>query len=135
FAAPTTSLDAGTKTAIYSLTVNPVPEGSVVGGATAATVNVCAPSLHDALPIFFDSDDTLGNVTIICLPGDLSNFNGGTYTAGTGTWTGTAAQFNALSFTSGEQGAYTLSISAATTGAEAGTTTASYTLTVNPVSE
>ena len=49
----------------------------------------------------FDADDTLGTVTITGLPGDLSNFNGGTYTASTGTWTGTAAQFNALTFKAG----------------------------------
>src|SRR5260370_395314 len=47
----------------------------------------------------FDSDDTLGTVTITGLPSDLAGFNGGTYTSGTGTWSGTAAQFNALTFT------------------------------------
>ena len=78
-----------------------------------------------------DADDTLGTVTITGLPGDLTNFNSGTYTASTGTWTGTAAQFNALSFTAGAQGLSSLTIAATTTGAEAGTTTESYTLTVN----
>ena len=78
-----------------------------------------------------DADDTLGNVTITGLPNDLTSFNGGTYTSGTGTWSGTAAQFNALSFTAGAQGTFTLSLAASTTGTEATTTTESYTLIVN----
>ena len=89
--------------------------------------------LTDALP---DGDGALGNVTITGLAGDLSNFNGGTYTSGTGTWSGTAAQFNALTFTAGEDGSHALTIQATTTGAEAATTTTTaYTLTVNPVAE
>ena len=55
-----------------------------------------------------------GRVTITGLADDLSTFNGGTYTASTGTWTGTAAQFNALTFTAGETSA-TLSITATNT--------------------
>ncbi len=81
----------------------------------------------------FDSDDTLGTVTITGLPGGLSHFNGGTYTAGTGTWTGSAAQFTALTFNAGDTaGTFTLSISAPnTTAGEAATATENYTLTVN----
>src|SRR5258706_14581982 len=51
----------------------------------------------------FDADDGAISVTITGLANDLSTFNGGTYTAATGTWSGTAAQFNALSFTTGGQ--------------------------------
>ena len=82
-----------------------------------------------------DSDDTLGTVTITGLSNDLTNFNGGSYTASTGTWSGTAAQFDALTFKAGEDGVQHLTITAATTGAEAGSTTENYTLTVNPVAE
>src|SRR5258707_12116928 len=62
-------------------------------------------------------------------------FNGGTYTAATGTWTGSATAFNALTFHAGEDGTQNLTITASTTGAEAGSTPESYTLTVNPISE
>jgi probable HAF family extracellular repeat protein len=82
-----------------------------------------------------DGDDTLGTVTITGLPTDLTNVSGGSYDPASGTWTGTADDFNALSFTAGEQGTYNLSISATTTGAEAGSTAGSYTLTVNPAPE
>ena len=51
-----------------------------------------------------DAGDTLGTVTITGLSNDLSNFNGGSYTASTGTWSGTAAQFDALTFKAGEDG-------------------------------
>ena len=63
-----------------------------------------------------DSDDTLGTVTITGLSNDLTNFNGGSYTASTGTWSGTAAQFDALTFKAGEDGVQHLTITAATTG-------------------
>jgi len=39
-----------------------------------------------------DSDDGPISVTITGLASDLTNFNGGTYTAATGTWTGDAAK-------------------------------------------
>src|SRR5260370_7831237 len=45
-----------------------------------------------------DGDDGAISVTITGLAGDLSDFNGGLYTSGTGTWTGTAAEFTALTF-------------------------------------
>ena len=82
-----------------------------------------------------DSDDTLGTVTITGLPNDLTNFNGGSYTATTGTWTGTAPQFDALTFKAGEDGIQHLAITAATTGAEAGSSSENYTLTVQPAAE
>ena len=65
----------------------------------------------------FDSDETLGKVTITGLPGDLTNFSGGSYTVSGGrTWTGTAAQFTALTFDAGgTAGTFTLSISAPST--------------------
>ena len=52
----------------------------------------------------------MGTVTITGLSNDLTNFNGGSYTASTGTWTGTAAQFNALTFKAGEDGIQHLTI-------------------------
>ena len=116
-----------------ALTVNPAAEGPVFGGTTSATVSVGGVVTLAATDNVFDSDDTLGNVTITGLPGDLTNFSSGTYTAGTGTWTGTAAQFDALTFTAGAQGTFNLTISATTTGAEASTSTEGYTLTVNSV--
>src|SRR5262249_49480307 len=78
------------------------------------------------------TDDILGNVTITGLPANSSLFNGGHYSAGTNSWTGSAAEFNALSFTAGNSGGYTLAITATPMGANAaGPGTESYTLTVN----
>ena len=134
--ATTTGAEAATTTTTaYTLTINPVAEGPTLTGTigTANEGGTVTLGLTDALP---DGDGTLGNVTITGLAGDLSNFNGGTYTAGTGTWSGTAAQFNALTFTAGEDGSHALTIQATTTGAEAATTTTTaYTLTINPVAE
>jgi hypothetical protein len=112
-----------------------VPEPPVLGGAISQTVNEGSAVTLGATDTAADSDDTLGNVTITGLPTDLTNVIGGAYTAATGSWTGSAAQFNALSFTAGEQGTYNLTISATTTGAEAASKSESYTLTVNPVAE
>jgi hypothetical protein len=109
-----------------TVTVNSVPP--VLGGATSTTVN-------EGGLVTLAATDTLGNVTITGLANDLSNFNGGTYTANTGTWSGTAAQFNALTFKAGEDGVQHLTITATTTGAEAGSTSENYTLTVNPIAE
>ena len=126
----------GTTTANYTLTVNPVAEGPVFGGAvTASAAEQGGVVTLGATVAAADSDDTLGTVTITGLSHDLTNFNGGSYTATTGSWTGTAAQFNALTFTAGEDGIQHLAITAATTGAEAGSTTENYTLTVHPVAE
>jgi hypothetical protein len=106
----------------------------VLGGSTSATVSEGGLVTLGVTEAKFDPDDTLGNVTITGLPGDLSQAtcNGGTYTSGTGTWTGTAAQFAALTFHAGDTSA-TLSISATnTTAGESGAPTVeSYTLTVN----
>ena len=96
----------------------------VLGGATAATVN-------EGALVTLGATDTAGSVTITGLPHDLSNFNSGSYTAASGTWTGTAAQFNALTFTAGAPGNSTLSISATTVGAAAPTTEI-YTLAIQP---
>ncbi len=131
--ATTSGPEAGTTQESYTLTVNPVAEGPVLGGATSATANAGGLVTLGVTEAAFDADDTLGTVTITGLPSDLSGFNGGTYTAGTGTWTGTAVQFNALTFNAGTTSA-TLSISATNTATgEAGTTQESYTLTVNSV--
>jgi hypothetical protein len=87
----------------------------------------------NAATMNFTDGDPNSTVTITGLPDDLSNFNAGTYAPGsqpdTGTWTGTAAGFNSLSFTTGAAGVYTLSI-AASDGAA--TTTVSDTLVVAP---
>ena len=96
----------------------------MLGGATAATVN-------EGALVTLGATDTAGSVTITGLPHDLSNFNGGSYTAASGTWTGTAAQFDALTFTAGAPGNSTLSISATTVGAAA-PTTENYTLAIQP---
>ena len=126
-----TGVGAGTTTANYTLTVNPVAEGPVLGGAISATVGQGGVVTLGATDTVSDADDALGSVTITGLPGDLTSFSGGSYTASSGTWTGTAAQFNALTFNAGGPGTFALSISATTTGAEAGSSSESYTLTVN----
>ncbi|MBV8926270.1 MAG: hypothetical protein JOZ74_12965, partial [Bradyrhizobium sp.] len=80
-----------------------------------------------------DTDTTGGTVTITGLPDDLAAFSGGSYTAdagsNAGSWTGTAAQFNALSFTTGAAGTFELTVSA--TNAAGETTTQGYALNVN----
>ena len=96
----------------------------MLGGATASTVN-------EGALVTLGATDTAGSVTITGLPHDLSNFNSGSYTAASGTWTGTAAQFNALTFTAGAPGNSTSSISATTVGAAAPTTEI-YTLAIQP---
>ena len=88
----------------YTLTVNPVAEGPVFGGGATSAAEQGGVVTLGATVAAFDGDDTLGTVTITGLAGDLSNFNGGSYTASTGTWTGTAAQFTALTFKAGEIG-------------------------------
>ena len=122
-----------TATATNTATVNPIAENPVLGGATSATVHMGGLVTLGVTDTPFDSDDTLGNVTITGLTHDLSDFNGGTYTASSGTWTGTAAQFNALTFAAGHTtGTFTLSILAPnTTPGEAATTTENYRLTID----
>jgi hypothetical protein len=133
----TTSGEAASSAAqSISVTVNPVAEGPVLGGSTSATVSEGALVTLGVTDTTVDGDDTLGTVTITGLPSDLSGFSGGTYTSGTGTWTGTAAQFAALTFHAGETSA-TMSISATSTEStgQTGTTVESYALTVSPVTE
>jgi len=113
----------------FTLTVKPA--SPVLGGATVATVSEGGTVTLGATDTAAFSDDALGTVTITGLPNDLTAFNGGTYTASSGTWTGTAAQFNALSFKAGVTGTATLSISATATGAAAAVTE-NYTLNVPP---
>ena len=71
-------------------------------GTAAVTVNLSstayagvaashATDTFGATDTPFASDDALGNVTITGLPHDLTDMSGGTYTAATGSWTGTAA--------------------------------------------
>ena len=119
--------------ATESVTVNAAPP--VLSGHTSATVNEGGLVTLAATDSAAFADDALGNVTITGLPHNLNaaSFNGGTYTASTGTWVGTAAQFNALTFDAGGHGTFTLSISATTQGASA-PATENYTLTVNPAS-
>ena len=131
----TTAGENATATENYTLRITSAegPELPILGGATSATVNEGGTVTLGVTEAQFDGDETLGTVTITGLPGDLSHFNGGTYTPGTGTWTGTAAQFTALTFVAGSTtGTFTLSISAPnTTPGEAATATEKYTLTVN----
>ena len=131
--AATTGAEAGSSSESYTLTVNPVAEGPVLGGAISATVGQGGVVTLGATDTVSDADDALGSVTITGLPGDLTSFSGGSYTASSGTWTGTAAQFNALTFNAGGPGTFALSISASTTGAEAGSSSESYTLTVSNI--
>ena len=129
----TTTDGSATADTIKTLTVNvtPVAEAPLLAGATSATVNE-GGLVTLGVETKFDADDTLGNVTITGLTHDLSNFNGGSYTASSGTWTGTAAQFTALTFAAGHTtGTFTLSISAPnTTPSESATATKNYTLNI-----
>jgi hypothetical protein len=124
------SVSAATSNSI-TISVNSIAEGPILGGATSRVAFISHAVTLGATDTVVDGDDTLGNVTITGLPTNLTGFNGGTYSGSS--WTGTAAQFNALSFTTGTTtGTFTLSISATTTGLEAATTTGSYVLTVKP---
>ena len=131
----TTPGETATATENYKLTIDSgeAHELPILGGATSATADRGGLVTLDVTETRFDSDDTLGNVTITSLPHDLSNFNGGTYAASSGTWTGTAAQFAALTFDAGDTaGTFTLTISAPnTTPGENATATENYTLTIN----
>ena len=105
----------------------------VLGGSTSATVNEGGSVTLGATDTTAFAGNALGNVTFTGLPTDLTSLNGGTYTASSGSWSGTAAQFNALSFRAGEPGTFTLSISAATAGPGPATASDHSVLTVNPV--
>ena len=103
----------------------------VLGGSISGTIIQGLKVTLGATDTAAHADDTLGNVTITGLPPNSSNFNGGTYTPTSNSWTGTAAQFNALTFAAGNAGTYALSISATTTGTNAGSpATESYALSV-----
>src|SRR6201998_4697336 len=118
------------------MTVNQIQENPIFSGATSTSANEEGGLVTlGATVVPHDSDDGLITVTITGLAHDLSNFSGGTYTAATGTWTGTAADFNALTCKAGEDGVQTLTITAPPSGAEAGSTTESYKLTVDGVPE
>ena len=70
----------------------------VLGGSISGTIIQGLKVTLGATDTAAHADDTLGNVTITGLPPNSSNFNGGTYTPTSNSWTGTAAQFNALTF-------------------------------------
>ena len=114
----TLTQDSGTGTEVTYLAQ------PVLTGQTAQTVN--EGSTNVTLGV---NDGATGTVTISGLPTDLSNVSGGTYTAAAGTWTGSAADFNALSFTAGDEGSFHLLISEAS-GVQPVTSDEPYTLTV-----
>ena len=134
--ATTTGAEAGSASESYTLTVNPIPENPVFGGNTATGANEEGGLVTLGATVApHDSDDGPTTVTITGLAHDLTGFNGGKYNSESGSWTGTAAEFNALAFNAGEDGVQNLTITATTTGAEAGSASESYTLTVNPIPE
>jgi hypothetical protein len=134
--ATTGGAEAGSTVENYTLTVNPIQENPIFGGATATTVNEQGGVVTlGATVATHDADDGTISVTIAGLAHDLNTFNGGSYDSEAGTWSGTAAEFNALTFKAGEDGIQHLTITATTGGAEAGSTVENYTLTVNPVAE
>ena len=115
-----------------SLTVNPVAEAPVLGGATSTTMTMGGLVTLGVTETKFDADDTLGNVTITGLTHDLSRFQRRQLHGEQRHWTGTAAQFTALMFAAGHTtGTFTLSISAPnTTPGESATATKNYTLNI-----
>jgi muramidase (phage lysozyme) len=125
------ALRPGTTNESYTLTINAHAEAPIISGSTSGTVSEGGTISLGATVSAVDSDDTLGTVTITGLSNDLSNFNAGSYTAASGTWTRTAAQFNALSFSAAEKQTEALTITATSNGAEPGITNESYTLTIN----
>jgi fibronectin-binding autotransporter adhesin len=137
--ATTSGAEAGSVTESYKLTVNAIQENPIFGGATSTSADEAGGLVTLGATVGpHDGDDGPISVTITGLAHDLSNFSGGTYTAATGSWTGTATQFNALTFNTGEAGEFgvqSLTITATTSGPEAGSSTESYALTVNPISE
>src|SRR6516164_4244567 len=76
---------------------------SDAGGDTITLENVSKSSLSAKNFVFVNLGASAGNVlvTITGLPAGLSGFNGGSYYGNTGSWNGTAAQFNALTFKAG----------------------------------
>ena len=88
FVDKTTVVEAATQTGSYTLVVNPLAEAPLLSGTigSASEGGLVTLALSDTAA---DGDDTLGTVTISGLPSDLSGFNGGSYTAASGTWSGT----------------------------------------------
>src|SRR5207237_1199235 len=132
--ATTLGAEGGTSTdQTIALTVTPIQENPVFTGSTATSASEEGGLVTLGASVApHDGDDGAVSVTISGLAHDLTSFSGGSYAAVTGSWSGTAAEFNALSFHAGEDGTQNLTITAATTGAEAGSTQESYTLTVTP---
>ena len=94
-----------------------VGQNTVITDASSDTItleNVAKSTLAAKNFVFVNAGSSSGavTVTITGLPTGLSQFNGGTYTANTGTWTGTAAQFNALTFNAGEETSAQLTVTA-----------------------
>src|SRR5207245_328032 len=134
--AATLGAEAGSTQESYTLTVNPIQENPVFTGSTASGASEEGGLVTLGASVApHDGDDGAISVTITGLAHDLTLFSGGSYDHVAGTWSGTAAQFNALSFHAGEDGTQNLIITASTLGAEAGSTQESYTLTVNPIVE
>ena len=86
-------------------------------GDTITLENVAKSTLAAKNFVFVNAASSSGNllVTMSGLPSDLSNFNGGTYTANAGTWSGTEAQFNALTFSAGEETSAQVTVTATDT--------------------
>src|SRR5205814_2822188 len=113
----------------YTLTVAPVAEspGLTAACASSWSADVCPVTLGASVATH-DSDDGAISVTITGLAGDLSNFNGGTYTAGTGTWTGSAAEFRSEERRVGKEGGQQRTITDSRKGPEAGSQRERYNL-------
>jgi hypothetical protein len=97
-----------------------VGQDTVITDALSDTItleNVAKSTLATKNFVFVNPGSLSGSVlvTMTGLPTDLSNFNGGTYTANTGTWIGTAAQFDALTFSAGEETSAQLTVTATDT--------------------
>ena len=97
-----------------------VGRNTVITDSSSDTItleNVAKSSLSAKNFLFVNAGSSSATVlvTITGLPSDLGGFNGGTYTASTGTWTGTAAQFDALTFNAGEETSAQLTVTATDT--------------------
>jgi hypothetical protein len=97
-----------------------VGQNTVITDSSSDTItldNVAKSTLAAKNFVFVNAGSSSGAVlvTVTGLPSDLGSFNGGTYTAGTGTWTGTAAQFDALTFNAGEETSAQLTVTATDT--------------------
>src|SRR5205823_3703176 len=130
--ATTSGPEAGSTTESYTLTVNPMSENTSFRGAVATNASGEGGVVTLGAPVAtHGADDGASSVTVTGLAHELSGFSGGTYTPATSPWPGTAAHFTSPSLYRAEDGVQNLSITATTSGPEAGSTTESYTLTVN----